>query len=319
LPFEEPKIIRVPQNSAEFIKLSAHKPNVLHTAKFTPYLLQAYLSDKIDLSKSIEFRSMLAPSNQQEKANVLCSTNKSSNKLLKMSPPLNAPLLENAEYLQSRALYWNLNLNIANTRHECFSCKKVGITEHNPFHLLGCNKRKQQFTQRHDHIKFLFQRAFNTIGSNAKVETLPYDVPYQALKPDIEWTTLMNGRLLFDVQIISPHAKKHLVHAQEPLGAVKFAAELKINKYETASANIQGSFYPLVFDTYGNVAPQTQVFIQLLRAIARESLSFDTADQLVNTLEYDITCAIVRHNSRMLLQERCRQEQSLHSASSLHL
>jgi len=149
---------------------------------------------------------------------------------------------------------------------------------------------------------------------------LPFDAPYQMLKPDIDWIAPDSTRHLFDVSIIHPHSKTHLKDAaSQPLKALFTAAHKKESKYKQASVNIKSSFHALVFDTYGNVAPQTQEFYVWLRAIARENMSLESADTLVNTLEYDTACAIARHNSRMLLQEDARQEMCFHSASSLHL
>jgi hypothetical protein len=322
LPLATAKHVNVPKDAATLFHRFRLDASNVQQSSLTPAGLHALLSKKLTMSHSLETKTNLVTDNQQEKANSLSITNKCSNTLLKANPAGISTMiwLRDEEYLLYRAPYWGLTLDIANLNYRCYSCNKDGITEHNPYHLLGCNKRTAQFTQRHDHVKFLHTKAFQTIGCSARCEVLPFDAPYQMLKPDIDWIAPDSTRHLFDVSIIHPHSKTHLKDAaSQPLKALFTAAHKKESKYKQASVNIKSSFHALVFDTYGNVAPQTQEFYVWLRAIARENMSLESADTLVNTLEYDTACAIARHNSRMLLQEDARQEMCFHSASSLHL
>ena len=112
-----------------------------------------------------------------------------------------------------------------------------------------------------------------------------------------------------DVTIVNPAALTHIARAQRSLGAAKFAAKKKINKYASRIQALkdQGNkvvFTPVAGEAYGGWCPQAIQFFTFLatKMAHRPGVLTSSDSQLLRDLLIDLDVVMQRVNAEALVR-----------------
>jgi hypothetical protein len=174
-------------------------------------------------------------------------------------------------------------------------------------HLHSCNQLKSKLTTtRHDLIKTTYARVMSLANVMNVVEPRWISRSVNdARRPDL-LAYLGATCTLIDVSVVHPAAPSWQKRASKnPLVAAKSREKLKTRKYEDLAKSEGAIFYPLVFESYGAIGPESRVGIQELAEAIAESKPGDSKrvyPVVIGQIMHSLSVALQRGNAAIVKQ-----------------
>ena len=193
----------------------------------------------------------------------------------------------------------------------CCCRDHVVIDRSNPCHFWKCNEFKSLITDRHDAIQNDIKALANSAGlrvDDKKLTVFRVTNDDDGKRPDLLIPTMgKEGRnLLVDITVGHPTCPSYVTHASRTRhSTLKKLHVAKNNKYKQRCHEIDSSFMPLAFESFGAVSEQTVALMANLVSKAAE-LSMIPYSVLLSYWRKRISTTLQIHNARILMMSTTR-------------